>query len=198
MDPLTTATGLATIVGLIHNFRQERKGHKDATHREFIEWLEYHRHEQIKKWIENSHNLTMEVDALLKEDTEQILMRLDGIDGVLAQILSRVEGFSGIARIVHPEIEISDQAVHVLRSLANSQSDKFSIIRQMGGPAFLSMNRGGNIDILDHRFMEADLDTLVRLGLLRIDYGSKGTPWYGITREAVRFIGLVDSKDQNR
>lgn len=193
MDPITVSTTLATIVGLICNFKQERKGRQDAKHEDFIEWLEYHRHEEIKNLLANNFNLTSEVDALLKQDTETILSRLNGIDDVLAKILSHFEGFSGIARIVRPGSELSDQAVHFLRSLANSKSDKFRIILQLGDPAFLSMNRGGNIEIIDPRFVEADLETLVTLGFLRKEYGSQE---FGITREAVRLVKLIDQNNQ--
>jgi hypothetical protein len=58
------------------------------------------------------------------------------------------------------------------------------------------MNRGGNIEIIDPRFVEADLETLVNLGLLRMDYGSQGTQWFGITREAVRLVALIDQNNQ--
>ncbi len=44
MDPITASTLLATLVQLIGLYRQEMGARKDLTHREFIEWLEVHRH----------------------------------------------------------------------------------------------------------------------------------------------------------
>lgn len=191
MDPLTISTTLATIVGLICNFKQERKGNQDSKHQDFIEWLEYHRHDEMRNLLANNFHLTSEVDALLKQDTEMILLRLSRIDEVLATILSRVDGFSGIARIVRPGSELSKQAVHFIRCLANSQSDSFVFIPQIGGPALLSMNRGGEIEILEQRFVEDDLETLASMGLFRRKHGDNGMQFFGITREALRIVELI-------
>ena len=57
MDPLTASTTLATIVGLISNFRQERGAKEALDHQKFMEWLEYHRHEDIKNLIANTYHL---------------------------------------------------------------------------------------------------------------------------------------------
>jgi hypothetical protein len=47
VDPLSAASALATIVQLIALFRQQSGTRKDLTHREFIEWLDAHRHDEI-------------------------------------------------------------------------------------------------------------------------------------------------------
>jgi hypothetical protein len=69
MDPVTISTTLATIVGLLCNYRQEKGDREQLDHRTFIEWLEYHRHEEIKNLICNTYHLQSEVDALLREDS---------------------------------------------------------------------------------------------------------------------------------
>jgi hypothetical protein len=194
MDPLTVSTTLATIVGLVCNFKQVRKGSRDDKHQEFMEWLEYHRHEELKKQIVNNQQLMTEVDALLKQDTETILARLGAIDDMLARILSHVEGFAGVARILKPGIDLSDQAIHVLRGLVHSKSDKFHVVKYVGSPIDLGLVLGGHIKILDPRFIEADLETLVNMGLLRMQFSSSGTPFFGITRQAAKLIDLIDQK----
>lgn len=192
MDPAFATTTLATIVGLICNFKQERKDSQDAKHEEFMEWLEYHHHEQIKDLLAHNYSLAAEVDGLLKQDTETILARLNGIDDVLAKILSHVEGFSGIARIIRPDSELSDQAVHILRSLVESGADGFDLVHQFGVPPELWLSSGGNINIPERRFLEDDLETLANLGLLRVEYGRNGMQTFGITREAMKLIELIN------
>jgi hypothetical protein len=51
VDPISATNLAATLAQLIGLFRQERGARKDLTHREFIEWPEYHRHEEIKNLI---------------------------------------------------------------------------------------------------------------------------------------------------
>ena len=64
MDPATISTTLATIVGLLCNYRQEKGDREQLDHRTFVEWLEYHRHEEIKTLICDTYHLQSEVDAL--------------------------------------------------------------------------------------------------------------------------------------
>jgi hypothetical protein len=56
MDTLTASTAFATIVGLISNFRQERGAAEQLDHRQFIEWLDYHQHQEIKDLISNTYH----------------------------------------------------------------------------------------------------------------------------------------------
>jgi len=110
MDPNSLAQNLATLVGLICNFRQERGATEALDHRQFIEWLEYHRHQELKDLIVNTHHLSREVDDLLRRDQQEILQRLRVLDEVFAHVLSKLDGFSGLVGILAPGVEISEQA----------------------------------------------------------------------------------------
>ena len=46
-------TAFAEIVGLLCHYRQEKGDREALDHQKFIEWLEYHRHEEIKNLIVN-------------------------------------------------------------------------------------------------------------------------------------------------
>jgi hypothetical protein len=67
IDPIAASTAFATIVGLISNFRQERGDRAALDHRSFMEWLEYHRHEDIKDLIANNYDLQAQVDRVLQQ-----------------------------------------------------------------------------------------------------------------------------------
>ena len=88
MDPVTGANTLATIVQLIGIFAQERKDKKNAERQEFLEWLEYHRHEDIKNLICNTAALQTEVLSLLQKDNATILTKLDSINATIGGLLS--------------------------------------------------------------------------------------------------------------
>src|SRR6266550_3524126 len=97
IDPISAANLAATLMQLIGLFRHERGARKDLTHREFIEWLEHHRHKEIKELITQTYHLQSQVDDLLREDHVPILSKLDQVNVIVVEILSRVEGLSGLA-----------------------------------------------------------------------------------------------------
>src|SRR5882757_7597434 len=100
VDPISATNLAATLMQLIGLFRQERGTRKDLTHREFIEWLEHHRHEEIKELITHTYHLQSQVDDLLRQDHAQISSKLDEVNGIAASILARLEGFSAVADII--------------------------------------------------------------------------------------------------
>src|SRR5271155_1527815 len=89
-DPVAAATTFATLIGLVCNFRQEKGEREALNHQKFIEWLEYHHHEELKNLIVNTAALRTEVDALLRSDHDQMLQKLDSIGEILLTLLSQV------------------------------------------------------------------------------------------------------------
>lgn len=94
MDPMTIAMLNATIVGLLCNFRQERRDRKDLTRREFIEWLEARHREDLKEFIIRSTELPSEIDRLLKEDMEELLKATGQMYAALSALPCSVEGLA--------------------------------------------------------------------------------------------------------
>src|SRR5437870_3505153 len=123
MDPMTISTTLATIVGLLCNYRQEKGDREQLDHQTFVEWLEYHRHEEIKNLICSTYHLQSEVDALLREDSQRLATKLNGIEEMLARLLSRVHGFAPVVHTLHPGIELSSQALEVLSLFVSADAD---------------------------------------------------------------------------
>ena len=189
MDPVT---GFATIVGLISIFKQERKAKEDQNREAFLGWLEEHRHEDFKEFILRSNELPTEIDRALQEDHEVIIGKLEKIDELLAMLASRVGAMGGIAHAVHPNVEISEQAIGILRQLVNSNSKEFGCHAFQGGVA-LHLTSGGMIEATEQRFIDDDLETLTNLGLLNVRYGPQsGDPFYGVTRTAAQLIETID------
>lgn len=62
MDLFTASTTLATLVGLIANFKQEREVAASASREEFMAYLEHRRHTELKDLITRTHELSHEVD----------------------------------------------------------------------------------------------------------------------------------------
>src|ERR1017187_6130134 len=164
IDPLNAANAFATIVQLVGMFKQERKNKASDNHQEFIEWLQYHRHEDIKNLICNTAALQSEAVNLLRQDSAVILAKLDSINNTLATLLSQVEGFQGLSKVLLPSAELSDQAVSILSQLVASNSRNL-IYGELPNGAVLQPEDGEPFFYSNHLFLSDDIDTLERCGL---------------------------------
>jgi hypothetical protein len=199
MDSFTAASTFAAIVGLISQFRQEKGANATLDHRSFVEWLEYHRHEELKNLISNTAALRTEVDNILHSEHEQMIQKLDEIGKVLGTLLSRLGEFGGLTAMLTPNNLLSEQAFSILKQFVESGGKEFMLRKWIGpgSPSLTIVSGGdGNLDsaVTQKRFLEDDLDALVGLGLLSMRYGSTGEPHYCITRNAVRFVEAGDGK----
>ena len=194
MDPLTLAGAYATVIGLICNYRQEKGAAEALDSQKFFEWLEYHRHEEIKNLICNTAVLRKEIDDLLRQDHTLIMQKLDAIGITLAALVSHVTEFRALTLTMVPGAELSDQSVSILRQLVTSNSSYFTKMAMRFGP-MLHLESGGQIQYTELRFLNDDLDKLVSLHLLSRSLSSSGNEQiFRITREALRFIEATDGK----
>jgi hypothetical protein len=187
MDPLTASLTLATLVQLIGEYKQEHKEAKDLDHQKFIEWLQYHRHEEIKNLICNTAAMQAEVDKLLRQDHAAILEKLDGIGVGLATLLGRVDEFKGLASIIAPSSQLSEQAADILRQFVKSGSSYFTILKMRAG-VFLHLENGGYINYSQPEYLPDDLEKLVSQEYLLKNYTNSGGDIYRITRKAADFV----------
>jgi len=191
MDPLTLSTSFATIVGLICNFKQENKKNKNLNTQEFVKWLEYHHHDELKEAISENQELAQEINKVLREDHELIISKLNKIDSILAGLASNFNEVKGLVHVLNPYSQISEQAISILKQFVHSGSDEFFKDDSFGGSS-LNLSPSGPIEIEDERFLNDDLNTLVEFGFLHLRFSSSGTEFYGITRNAVCFIEALE------
>jgi hypothetical protein len=194
VDPIAATNLAATLVQLIGLFRQERGARKDLTHREFIEWLEHHRHEEIKDLITHTYNLQTQVDDLLRQDHVQILSKLDRVNAIVVEILSRVEGLSGVATTIVPYAGLSDQAIGILKLVAKSKEAELfnpgEVDKLIVDACFYAAE--------DPRFLQDDLASLVSRGFFLVMHTSRGELYYKLTRCGAKFVELLpDSKQES-
>ncbi len=190
MDPLLLASTFASIVGLVCNFRQERCGDHHLKHSDFVEWLEYHRHEDIKNLILRTHNLPREIDELLRRDQNEILAQLKKVDEVLATVLSKLDGFSGIVEALAPASDISDQAKAILLSFATGKVDLLILMHYDGGE-LLQFSPGHGHTVEQPRFLHDDIKTLKAYQLIALDSWSGKDPVYKLTRAGAKYAEFL-------
>lgn len=191
MDPITGATTFATIVGLLSNFKSERTGGELS---EFIEWLKQKNHENVASGIVANKALVSELSQILATNHNELCEKLSAFNDIIAGIASNISMFSALASSTNPESIISDQAVAIVRQLVESGAKEFLEIKVMSGDpdTYSLMGVPGEIKYNEPRFMEDDLNTLVGLGLLRLEFGSRGSKRFQVTRNAIKFVSALD------
>lgn len=192
MDLSATAGAFATIVGLISNFKSERSGGEMA---EFIGWLREKRHEDIAAAISSNAELLGHLTALLSTNHSELVEKLNKLDRAISSYASHIDGLSGVAHSIHPEVNVSEQAISILRQLVASKAKLFMEQKVMTGePDKYILMEGGNgkIKYDEPQFIEDDLKTLVELGLLRLEFGSRGNRRFFVTRAAVKLVSIAN------
>ena len=192
INPDSLIQAVATIVGLLCNFKQEKSAKEDLDHRKFVEWLEYHKHEDLKHLILQTHYLPREIDELLRKDQKEILNHLKELNGVFASILSKLDGFSGLINAMVPGIGISDQAKKILVSFADSDAE-FLCLMDMQGESFLLFAPGNGRDVPEPRFLPDDVNVLAGYGLIALDFGG-GDLRYRLTRNGANFAKALKAQ----
>ena len=73
MEPITLATSFAAIVGLISDFKQERKGRTEDEYNEFLEWLGTKRHTELQDLLAANVGLSRSIENLLNNQSLSLI-----------------------------------------------------------------------------------------------------------------------------
>lgn len=189
-DVLSDASAFATIMDLITNFKGEKRASENDDYQVFLQWLDETRQNLILDEINENRDLAKSIKNLLEQNNETLLEKLDQINSVVYKIASGINDFKDLAKAVSSSAGVSDQAISILTQLMDSDGS-FFVESKMRGLTLLHILDGnsGMIQIDESRFVEADLQVLTDLKLLILDYTSKGSRKWTITREAA---GLVE------
>ncbi|WP_434928110.1 hypothetical protein ACRWQN_03890 [Shewanella sp. HL-SH8] len=188
MEAFTAATTFATIVGLLSNFKSERKASSDNEYQEFVSWLDSKRHKSLMEEITSNHLLGLGIKSLLNQNHEVVLKKLASLDETLLVLSSSIGGFKEISNALAPNVELSEQAISIISQLNSTGGSSFTENKGYGLPSFIFMDTQGSIEITEQRFIEDDLAQLVNLDLLILDYSSHGNRVFRITRMAVKLL----------
>jgi hypothetical protein len=200
---MTIATTVATLVGLICNYRQELGARNDATHREFMDWLSNHRHNELRDIIAQTHHLQTEIDTLLRADHAQILAEVDRANQVLLDVLGRLDEFKGLVANMGTQPVVSDQAIDILRQVFQSGYGGVAIVRQTSMPlvrqtrdsaivCFRYGDYGPIINLTEPLFAEDDIHALASLGFLHLETSGNGIMWFKVTRAGANLLKSVN------
>lgn len=197
MDPLTLAGSFATIVGLLGTYRAERRATESASLNDFLEWLKDRGFEELTSEIEKNTRASDSIGAMISENSEVLLGRLDRVDRTLSAIASHFEGVGSLALALRAVDVLSQPAISLLIEMESGQVDVFWISYASDRPPLLEA-RAGRFEHRDPRFLEDDLATMVELGLLRPDQNPKGDRLYRFTRAASTFVREMQIPGSNQ
>ncbi|MGI3105793.1 hypothetical protein ACRTEQ_23520 [Vibrio alginolyticus] len=189
MDPHILSTTFATIVGLLCNFKSERKSASDDEYKEFIEWLSKKRHDKVREGIESNMQLSVSLKVLLKSNHDDLVNRLSNIDKSLMLLTSKSVGFESVSNAIDPTFELSEQSISLLKQFDASGAGQFLLFDRVILPFDV---KGIEIQIDDPRFLEDDLEQLVKLKLLSLTRNKEGKKIYSIKRNAIRFLAEIE------
>lgn len=184
---------LATIIGLIYNFKSGRDAKSDREYHDFLNWLEENRYKNIIKQIEDNDELVNGVESLLRESHDTVIDKLNFIEDSVSGLVSGISGLNTIAHAVRPNAELSEQAQRMLKNFVESQGSFILELKTKNGDSYkIADGDGRQLGINEPRFVEDDFNSLCSLGLLTPDVNSKGSQMYRITRSAVRYVSQLD------
>lgn len=198
MEPVFAS--ISSFLGLTATFLQERRASKQhvaqATIEEYIEWLRRREHAQVVEILESNHNLVSALKGILGSSHEEVISRFDRLEILLHQLLGPTAEWSQLVKSFDSSPNISDQAIDILIWFDTTKTSE-ALGGQLLRETFLCSNdSGGRYVPQDPRFFEDDLDTLVKLDLLTLRHGPKGSPIYRFTRVADRIVQQLRD-DQN-
>lgn len=192
MDPLSTTSALASIIGLIGQFKSGRDSAKSQDFDEFMQWLAESNHAELKSLIEANHGTTISIKAILHQSQEALSESLSRIDNALAAITTALAGFGELSKSIRPDSGLSEQAVWILRQMEEKQASKVLLHQRHSGALLLPLDgTGGSITIPEPRFLEDDMNALTSARLLIPGRNSSGKPIWTFTREAAAFVASL-------
>jgi len=188
MDPLTLAFSFSTIIGLICNYRSERKQYEEENYSDFLLWLSDTKHEDIKELIESNFEISQGIETLLLENRDLFLKKLEVIEETVLKLSSQIPGLDTLAKAINLHAEVSNQAISVISQLEKTGFSKMLEIESDQNIHLIVFGNNLNLNIEEPRFLDHDLNILVNLGLLMKSYNSNGNAIYTLTRNAVKFL----------
>ena len=187
MEPLSTASAFATIIGLIGQFRTERKANS-GDFEDFLSWSET-KDIEIRSLVQTNTQISVGIKALLARDRADLLSRLSSIDNILSSIAANFSEFSTLARALSPGGALSKQAMSILDQMELGRVSKVLKFEDYDGAELMVLEGDSRvINFDDKQFLDDDLLTLVECGLLRLSYNDSGGEIYTFTRQAKALV----------
>lgn len=196
MDP----TILATIIGLICNYRQEVANREAGEQESFQQWLDNDRHQKVMDLLRKNTFLAEQVQQIIDDSSGRLQESLGLISQSMSLVLSRIDGFSALQDTLSPESNLSDQAIGILRQFVESGATMMECMSYGGSKMLLFIHEDGRAPAFlpaEQRFLISDLNNLCSAGLLDFgDFSSSGEARYIVTRPGEAYVKQLPSNHE--
>jgi len=190
MGPITTATAFGAIVGLVGTYKAGVDDRKGRDFDAYIDWLRRQEHKQLVDLILGNKDMAEAVRVLVEDQHNEVMAKLEELNKIMVGVAKHIETFQPLASVIGGK-ELSDQAVSVLRQLNKANSTGFLEIETMAGATYSMLDKPGEIQINELRFIDDDLTILCEYDLLRPDYNTQGGRLFKITRTGAALGGTT-------
>lgn len=192
MTPIDAAMIFATITQLLGMFMEERKGEANLRKEQFFEWLQTHRHDELKELICNTHHLSERIDSILQSNHIEVLQELRTANETLAQVMSRLQSFGPLVEALTPDDKLSDFALAALCYFEDSGETNLITLPDGSGVQF---GNSGGIEHDDPRFLSDDMDTLERCGFITAISHHQSYSVYELTRRGASYARVIKNQE---
>lgn len=179
---------------LVELFRLFMPEGKNKDIEEFKKWLELHKHDSLVEVLNNQNQLANYLEVLIKDSSGKLEEQLKDINKMVSSIYARTEAFAPVAERFGVYSDLSEQAIDILRHFVDSNSETIIALETYEGITLVFDH--DNMIPKEQRFLEADMDELVRCGFLSENYNSQGNPVYKLKRTAVNLINSLPKEDK--
>lgn len=190
---------LATLVGLLCNWKQERGATAQDRFQDFITWLSQHHHNQLCEKINDSTELQRELHDLLKGDLNSLSLELASITAAITSVASKLDNLSKLTTALQsPSDELTDQALSILKKFEEIEASYLFVEgAEPDRYAHIFLDPGSHgFRVKEPRFLSDDIDKLLRFGLLKkTDYDGKGQVAYTLSRQGSAFVKQAPLKE---
>lgn len=178
---------LAIMVGLICNFKAGRDAKSQDEFNEFVEWLIKHNHRKVIEEFDSNAQLSLSIKALLNQNHGELTNNLDSVNASLTEICKKIDGFKEVTQAL-PSSRISDQCRSIMVQLVESGGSSFLERIYIGGQDYPIGEVSAKIVPIEVKFMTEDLNKLVELGFLRVQYIQNNSRLFHLTREGQHWV----------
>ena len=191
MPPIEASSILATLVGLICSWSQERAGQAEDRFQDFMVWLSHHHFEGLRERIFDSEELQRELTSLLQQDLSVLGSRLDTIAGAISAVADKIDSLAQVGQALGTDTEaLSDQAAEVLKVFDQMGASRMVVFDHE--PVCLFLPNRMSVTFSDARFLETDVAAIETMGFIRmVDQNNSGNPIYAITRAGSAFAATL-------
>ncbi len=194
MDPLNSVSSISSIIGLILNFKSEQRSMSEDEFKEFMSWLDSKRHKRLIEEINSNHQLGQGIKMLLNENHELVMEKLTTLDKSITLLASKISGLKEISYAISPNLDLSEQAISIIKQLDKSNGSYFQELKILGGTGYIT-DSNTSIEINEPRFVDDDLAQLCNLEFLRPDRSRNGDRMFRLTRSASEYVRLINEDE---